>query len=112
MDQLIRMEPSNRTAFLEGLEAIEEAYSEAAQSGSSEAPGAEDEVDYHYVCFIKSSDRLYELDGDRDGPVDRGQLAKGEDILSGKGLEAVRRYIDGEKDGMFGLLAVVSSSGA
>ena len=46
---------------------------------------AEDEVDFHYVCFVKSSKtgHLYELGGDRKGPVDHG-------ILQGRGCSKWR----------------------
>ncbi|KAK5625397.1 hypothetical protein RRF57_001113 [Xylaria bambusicola] len=47
----------------------------------------QDDVDLHYVCFVKTDDgTLWELDGRRKGPIARGQLAADEDVLSDKAL--------------------------
>ena len=71
---------------------------------------AEDEVDFHYVCFVKSSktDHLYELDGDRKGPVDHGMLKGGGDLLSGEALKVIQKFISREKGANvnFSLLAL------
>ena len=41
----------------------------------------------HYVCFVKTVDgRLWEMDGRRKGPLERGTLADNEDVLSAKAL--------------------------
>ncbi|KAF2089223.1 cysteine proteinase, partial [Saccharata proteae CBS 121410] len=55
-------------------------------------------VENHYVCFVKGGDgRLWELDGRREGPVDRGPLGEGEGVVSGKGVESgVGRYLGAE----------------
>lgn len=54
-------------------------YKTVALQGDSEVrANPEDEVDFHYVCFVKShrNDHLYELDGNRKGPVDWGLLGQ------------------------------------
>lgn len=39
------------------------------------------------MCFTKGSDgNLWELDGRRKGPINRGELEKSEDVLSTKAL--------------------------
>lgn len=44
-------------------------------------------MDLHYVCFVRGDDgTLWELDGRRKGPLARGQLEEGEDVLSEKAL--------------------------
>lgn len=78
--------------------------------GDSEVPeNPEDEVDYHYVCFVKAyeTNHIYELDGDKKGPVDHGYCPK--DVLDEDGLKIVRSYLDREKGGNvnFSLLALV-----
>lgn len=71
---------------------------------------AEDEVDFHYVCFVKSNinGHLYELDGDRKGPKDRGRLELNEDVLSDGGRKAIREFIQREhgQNSNFSLLAL------
>lgn len=75
--------------------------------GSSKVPDdPEDEVDFHYVCFVRSQTdgRLYELDGDRKGPIDRGPVV---DLLTPSGLNIIREYIKLEQGNMyFGLIAL------
>jgi len=81
--------------------------------GDSTVPdNAEEEVDFHFVCFVKSpkNGHIYELDGDRKGPVDRGPLlAPDEDMLAEGGLDIVREFIQRENDVNFNfsLMALV-----
>jgi ubiquitin carboxyl-terminal hydrolase L3 len=83
--------------------------------GDTPAPTyAEDEVDFHFVCFVKSNgnSRIYELDGDRIRPVDKGVvMASNDDMLSEGGLGIVREFIQQKKgDGSgFSLMALVPS---
>lgn len=94
--------PLARAKALENSKAIEEAYKEVALQGDSKVPAnAEDEVDFHYVCFVKShkDNHLYGLDGDRKGPVDRGVLSADEDVLSDGGVNVIREYIQRENGG-------------
>jgi ubiquitin carboxyl-terminal hydrolase L3 len=63
-------------------------------------PGAEENIDLHYVCFIKSkTNHLWELDGRRTGPIDRGELSPEDDVLSPKALDlSVRRFLKREEE--------------
>ena len=71
---------------------------------------AEDEVDFHFVCFARSvSGGLYELDGDKKGPVltDLEIIADG-DVLCEAGVELIRGFMEKEgESGNFGLMALV-----
>lgn len=105
--------PKSRALSLEDSEDLERAHAAAAQKGDSAVPkNPEDEVDYHYICFVRSSKNghLYQLDGDRKGPVDLGiTLAEGEDLKEEKVLNVLRGFIFGE-DGAnqnFSLMALV-----
>jgi ubiquitin carboxyl-terminal hydrolase L3 len=67
-------------------------------------------VDYHYICFVKShsNGRLYQLDGDRKGPIDLGAVPSGEDVLSNKYLDVIRKMITNEDGNVnFSLMALV-----
>lgn len=66
----------------------------------------QDEVDHHYICLVKHAGNLYELDGDLDGPINRGAIEENEDML-GPALNVVKQYTECEKDGTFSLLALV-----
>ncbi|KAG8955446.1 ubiquitinyl hydrolase 1 [Tulasnella sp. 424] len=105
--------PKSRALSLEDSEDLERAHAAAARKGDSAVPeNPEDEVDYHYICFVRSSKNghLYQLDGDRKGPVDLGiTLAEGEDLKEEKVLDVLRGFIFGE-DGAnqnFSLMALV-----
>ena len=66
------------------------AHQSVAELGQSAAPSAEegDKLGQHFVAFLKGDDgHLWELEGSRKGPLDRGLLAEDEDMLSEKALE-------------------------
>jgi ubiquitin carboxyl-terminal hydrolase L3 len=91
LDELLKkavdMGPEQRSRLLEQTPALATAHQAAASGGDTSAPDAQDDVDLHYVCFVKGSDGgLWELDGRRKGPIRRGDLNKDEDVLSSKGL--------------------------
>ena len=47
--------------------------SQVAATGQTETPGVDDEVNYHFIAFIRSDDgHLLEMDGGKKGPVDHG----------------------------------------
>jgi ubiquitin carboxyl-terminal hydrolase L3 len=103
--------PLDRAEALENDTELESAYKMVATRGSSEVPAnAEDEVDFHYVCFVKSNKNghLYELDGDRKGPKDRGLLEPNDDVLSESGRNAIKEFIQREQgqNSNFSLLAL------
>jgi len=105
--------PFDRAEVLENDMELESAYKAVAMQGSSKVPtNAEDEVDFHYVCFVKSkkNGHLYELDGDRKGPKDRGPLEPDEDVLSKAGRNAVKEFIQREEgqNSNFSLLVLAS----
>lgn len=76
-----------RAKLLEQDEALARAHRAVATQGDTTAPAAEEDVDLHYVCFVKGQDGgLWEMDGRRKGPLRRGGLEEGEDVLSEKAL--------------------------
>lgn len=64
----MRTNPADRAAFLENSTELDHIYGKASSTGSSQAPPAELESDHHYICFVRRSNSLWELDGDRSGP--------------------------------------------
>jgi len=99
LHKAIPLSPESRALSLEDSEELEKAHSIAANKGDSAVPELEEEVDYHYFCFVKSrkSGHLYLMDGDRKGPVDLGPvLGKEEDLLCEGAFDIVRKFIQGE----------------
>jgi len=69
--------------LLEQDRSLARAHESAASTGATAAPDAQDDVDLHYVCFVRTEDgTLWEMDGRRKGPIARGKLEDGEDVLS------------------------------
>jgi len=96
----IPLEPEQRANLLEESESLEAAHASAAQQGDTTAPQLEEEVDIHFVCFVKSPNgHLWEMDGTRKGPLDRGALSADEDVLSEKALDlGPRRFLKREAE--------------
>lgn len=113
LEDSLSLQPDERAKILEDSEEIESAYATVARQGDSEVPeNPEDEVEFHYVCFVRSSKsgHIYELDGDRKGPIDRGKFESAEDMLSEGCLDLVRDFITKEKGNLnFSLMALVSN---
>ena len=113
----IPLKPVERADLLYESDALETAHQTAAAGGDTAPPTAEDQVDLHYVCFVKSAEtnHLWEMDGRRKGPLDRGQLSPDEDVLSEKALDLgvrsfLRREIEaGGGDLRFSLIALSES---
>ncbi|KAL3476247.1 hypothetical protein BJX99DRAFT_143778 [Aspergillus californicus] len=93
--------PVDRAELLYESKALESAHADAAKLGDTKAPDAGDDVDLHFVAFVKGADgRLWELDGRRRGPLERGVLGAEEDALSERALElGVRRFLEVETAG-------------
>lgn len=113
MEECIPLQPEERARVLEDSAELEQAYAAVAAKGTSAAPdSAEDEVDFHYICFVRSDGDgcLYELDGDSKGPVALEQVQPGEggDILNTNTISHIKQYIDqGAGNLGFSLLALV-----
>lgn len=96
----IPLKPAARAELLYESQALESAHQSAASGGQTAAPAAEDSIDLHYVCFVKSENgHLWEMDGRRKGPINRGSLDADEDVLSDKALDlGVRSFLKREAE--------------
>jgi ubiquitin carboxyl-terminal hydrolase L3 len=106
-----------RAKVLEDSEEYEKAHADAAKLGDTAAPIeiGEDHTGQHFVAFVKAKDgHLWELEGGRMGPLDRGVLKDDEDVLSPAALEkGIGRMmeIESEKGGdlRFSAIALAKS---
>ncbi|MCJ1472319.1 ubiquitinyl hydrolase 1 [Lambiella insularis] len=100
LQEAIPLKPIPRADLLYESRALESAHQSAAQKGDTVAPSADDHIELHYVCFVKSADNnLWEMDGRRIGPLKRGQLGPEEDVLSEKALElGVKSFLRREQE--------------
>ena len=110
------LSPEPRARLLENTSAIASAHASAAAEGDTAALSATASVDLHFVAFVKSAHQnLWELDGRRKGPLNRGALGADDDALSEKALGlGVRAFLKREEaagggDLRFSLLALAPS---
>lgn len=88
LKKAVDLDPPARSKLLETDKALATAHHAAASGGDTAAPDARDDIDLHYVCFVRTDDgTLWELDGRRKGPISRGKLGADDDVLSEKALE-------------------------
>lgn len=74
--------PAGRSALLEHSNALRDAHAATASQGQTVAPDAYDDVDLHFVAFVRSSSgALVELDGRQHGPVERIAHIESGDLL-------------------------------
>ncbi|KAM0454971.1 hypothetical protein ACHAPV_008112 [Trichoderma viride] len=95
LNQATPLKPVERAAALYNNEELEKKHMKAARTGNSKPPGANEGNFNHFISFVKGKDgHLWELEGATDGPLDRGQMREGDDVLSEGALDlAVRKFL-------------------
>lgn len=86
----IPLQMEERAQMLYDSQPFERAHCSVAYMGDTvaPAPGGPEHAGQHFVSFVKADDsHLWELEGSRKGPIDRGLLADDEDVLSPRALE-------------------------
>lgn len=96
----IPLSPLERTKLLETSDSLASAHASAAATGDTEAPAADASIDLHFVAFVKTPENnLWELDGSRKGPLNRGKLPADEDVLGETALSlGPRKFMKREAD--------------
>lgn len=115
MHSLITTPPSDRTKYIDTSKEMEDLYAAAASQGSTKPPDVGVEVDHHYTCFVPSvkERKLYELDGDRRGPLERAELREDLGDFDEKALKLMRQIVEkeeGERKIYFSVMALVEES--
>lgn len=104
----------DRAKVVEDSAELEAIHTTMAQQGDTAVPeSAEDEVNHHYIALVKSrSGRLYEMDGDRKGPVNMAANLGDEDLLGEIALGVVKKFIEREEGRNIGfnLMALVADA--
>ncbi|KAL8885861.1 MAG: hypothetical protein Q9215_006335 [Flavoplaca cf. flavocitrina] len=116
IENALPLGPAARARLIESSPSIARAHASAAAQGDTAAPAADEKVDLHFVAFVKSAENnLWELDGRRKGPLNRGKLGDEDDVLAEKALDmGVRRFLKRETEGegdelRFSLVALAPS---
>lgn len=96
----IPLNMTKRAEMLYNSEPFELAHKSVEQAGDSYADPTDERDGGHFVSFVKSGGKLWELEGDRKGPQERGSLADNEDVLSPRALDiGIKRIIKLNTDG-------------
>ncbi|KUJ06385.1 ubiquitin carboxyl-terminal hydrolase [Mollisia scopiformis] len=87
-EQAIPLGMADRAKVLYDSKEFEDEHQSVADVGDTAPPATEDEERSggHFVAFVKEGGRLWELEGSRKGPLDRGPLGEDEDVLSEKAI--------------------------
>ncbi|KAL8953139.1 MAG: hypothetical protein Q9222_000960 [Ikaeria aurantiellina] len=116
IERALPMDPASRAQLIETSPEIAQAHAVAANEGDTAAPAMGEGVDHHFVAFIKSAEsNVWELDGRRKGPLNRGKVDAEDDVLAEKALDlGVRNFLKREAEGQggdlrFSLLALAPS---
>lgn len=78
---------------------FERAHKSVEEAGDTLALPVAEDAGQHFVAFVKAEGKLWELEGSRKGPLERGSLADDEDVLSPRALEmGLKRIMRLESD--------------
>ncbi|OJZ81574.1 hypothetical protein ASPFODRAFT_51959 [Aspergillus luchuensis CBS 106.47] len=93
--QAIPLDMDKRAKMLYDSETFEVAHKSVEQAGDTDANLMDERDGGHFVSFVKSGGKLWELEGSRKGPLERGDLGEDEDVLSPRALDmGLKRIID------------------
>jgi len=100
LKEALPLDPIKRAELLYQSSSLEAAHATAAAGGDTTAPDANADIDLHFVAFVKDKENnLWELDGGRKGPLNRGKLGAEEDVLSEQGQElGVKAFLRREEE--------------
>ena len=94
----IPLKVAERAEMLYNNQAFENAHKSVEQDGDSYSDAEVDREGGHFVSFVKSGGKLWELEGDRKAPLERGSLSDDEDVLSPRALEmGIKRIVEMSK---------------
>ncbi|KAH6646472.1 ubiquitin carboxyl-terminal hydrolase [Truncatella angustata] len=95
----IPLKMAERADILYNSMPFEEAHKSVEQVGDTPVLPSTEHTGQHFVAYVKAKGRLWELEGSRKGPLDRGGLDEDEDVLSPRALQlGLRRIIKLEQD--------------
>ncbi|KXX77458.1 Ubiquitin carboxyl-terminal hydrolase isozyme L3 [Madurella mycetomatis] len=115
----IPLAKDERAQMLYDSKDFEEAHQSVAGLGDTPQPeiGSDEHRGQHFVAYVKANGHLWELEGSRNGPLDRGELGEDDDVLSPKALElGLKRIIrleleSGGQDLRFSCIALAPRAG-
>lgn len=110
--------PMERSRILETTHLFADIHDEVANQGQTAAPSADTRTNLHFTCFVEAPSsssridgteveegarRVIELDGRRNGPIDRGAS---KNFLQDVADFVKKNYVDGSASVEFSMLAL------
>ncbi|KAK9466372.1 hypothetical protein V1512DRAFT_263474 [Lipomyces arxii] len=96
-NDLPALSTKERVTYIENSRSLETAHAAVAQDGDTAAPDASEDINLHFIAFVKSdSGKLYEMDGRRLGPIELTTLGPDDDVLSPAATVFVKQFMDRE----------------
>lgn len=96
VEQATPLRMDDRAKLLNDADTLHEASEAASALGDSRVIGLEEGSIHHFVALVKGRDgNLWELEGSRKGPLNRGPLGEDEDAFSERALNlGIRRLVE------------------
>lgn len=95
----IPLQMAERADMLYNNVPFELAHKSVEEAGDTLAIPVAENTGQHFVTFVKTEGKLWELEGSRKGPLERGSLADDEDVLSPRALDmGLKRVMRLESD--------------
>ncbi|EGD81812.1 ubiquitin carboxyl-terminal hydrolase isozyme L3 [Salpingoeca rosetta] len=82
--------------MLEHAEGVSTAHEASANQGQTQAPPLEEQLDLHFIALVHKDGFLYELDGNKDFPINHG--ATTEERLLEDSATVIRKFMSRKPD--------------
>ncbi|KAI8816418.1 uncharacterized protein EV422DRAFT_545935 [Fimicolochytrium jonesii] len=96
LDETLPKSPDDRAKVLEGSNELAAVHEESSQAGQTAAPSRDQDVDLHFICFVRKDGHLYELDGRKPFPINHGPS---DDVLKDS-VKIVQQFMGRDPDNL------------
>lgn len=100
-----KLPPKERGEHLEQDQVICDAHEASANEGQSQAVGANEEVDLHFVAIVNVNGNVYELDGRKDAPILHGKCTDDDFMIAA--ADVCRKFMERDpQEARFSIIAL------
>ncbi|KAJ3009286.1 Ubiquitin carboxyl-terminal hydrolase isozyme L3 [Thoreauomyces humboldtii] len=96
LDQTMSSSPDDRAKVLETSEDLARVHEASSREGQTSAPSSEDDVDTHFIAFVKKDGCLYEMDGRKPFPINHGSST---DVLVDS-VKVIKQFMERDPDNL------------
>jgi ubiquitin carboxyl-terminal hydrolase L3 len=100
LEKAVPLGMDDRAKLLNDIDKLHEENEAVAHKGDTQPVSPDASTGNHFVALVKARDgHLWELEGSRKGPLDRGSLGEDEDAISDRALElGIKRLIEMQRE--------------